>query len=626
MQKTHSSEKPRMFLATTALDELWDKSQPILFLGEWCKKNEKRCVWEKLDFDTFSVSYTQEETDQIYVYTKQVYEDLLISLSGWLNSIHGVSYSLKYWRILIGPFLLNYIVNVYNKFDYLNKAYKLYPDLSTIGLMEKSYITPIDTHEFLQIYGESDSWNLQLFTQLIVLYYKKPITFKCFFSESELPDRSNKLNSRPFKRNFFGKIKQKFFFLFVRYFGKNIILHLHHLPNLNRKKSYLMFFLSYFKVLPISRLPISRSKKITDIQLQLLLRDEITKLPVKDQFTKIILDTLKINMPFNFIELYHEQSEFSNKSYPYMSAGITTGVEIIGDDIYKFWAAQQVESGVKIIGLQHGGSYWIRPNDCYQILEFEADDYFITWGWSNSENIISNSSIPVSDALRVYKKYNINNRSGNVLWTGTYLRNYFFSMGGYALSRQHYEHHQKRFYSKLNQEVIDKMTLRLHSENSQDFYKYCIENFSSCEVVWQNPNKSFLDQLFAARIYVGDSLNTTHHFALALNIPTILFLDVKAWGARKESMPYFLALADVGILHDTPEAAANMLNKIFDDPWEWWSKDNVQAARKKFSDEFSKVSDNWLQDYVKSLLLIHRKIRESKYDAIVENNSHAMNM
>jgi hypothetical protein len=38
-----------VFLATTALEEFWDTSGPILFAGEWCRLPERAAVWRALD-------------------------------------------------------------------------------------------------------------------------------------------------------------------------------------------------------------------------------------------------------------------------------------------------------------------------------------------------------------------------------------------------------------------------------------------------------------------------------------------------------------------------------------------------------------------------------------------------
>src|SRR5579871_561233 len=168
-------QKARKFLATTALEEFWDTSQPMLFLGEWCKRYDTMSSlnypwWENLEAEVLqSDSLKDVSSYEVYAYTVKVYESLIPDIANWLNKIHGTKYSLRYWQIVVGPFLLWYIQVVNHRHTYLKVAHSIYPDLTTIGLYPSSYITPINTREFSLFASESDAWNLQLCTQLLCL-------------------------------------------------------------------------------------------------------------------------------------------------------------------------------------------------------------------------------------------------------------------------------------------------------------------------------------------------------------------------------------------------------------------------------------------------------------------------
>src|SRR4051812_26169024 len=99
-----------MFLATTADERYWKVDEPILFLGEWCKRYRRREVWEKLDHRT--VPYHWDDRLRLrrdYGYLRGVYERQLGLLSQRLNAIHGTSHGERYWRILVGPWLSQFI-------------------------------------------------------------------------------------------------------------------------------------------------------------------------------------------------------------------------------------------------------------------------------------------------------------------------------------------------------------------------------------------------------------------------------------------------------------------------------------------------------------------------------------
>ena len=87
-------------LVTTALEETWDTKKPMLFLGEWCKLYNRKKYWEDLNILIAPYHWDNRELlKSNYYYLNDFYEILLESLSLKLNSIHNVSYSIKYWRI-----------------------------------------------------------------------------------------------------------------------------------------------------------------------------------------------------------------------------------------------------------------------------------------------------------------------------------------------------------------------------------------------------------------------------------------------------------------------------------------------------------------------------------------------
>ena len=132
-----------MFLATTALSDFWDKNQEILFLGSWCLRYDHRSEWEGLDYRVLPSPWDdRERLHEAARYVDEVYERVLTQMSEYLNSVHGVSFGNRYWRILIGPWLFHYVHAVYDRFVHLTDAFFKYPDLETIRLDRRSFVTP----------------------------------------------------------------------------------------------------------------------------------------------------------------------------------------------------------------------------------------------------------------------------------------------------------------------------------------------------------------------------------------------------------------------------------------------------------------------------------------------------
>jgi len=589
----------KIFLAMTAHDMFWDKAHPIVFLGGWCKKIFDQ---EEIATETIIHSYSEEQKNQIYNYVRTIHESILITLTSWLNKIHSTSYSLKYWRIVIGPFLLSYIFSVYNKYDQLNRAYELHPNLVTTGLAATSYITPTDTAEFFNFSADSDLWNLQLYTQILLSTSRPPELLKNFFAEEEYKARYSKSCVGSQYVGLRTKLKRKLIHFYVKKFSRRLILHT---PRMAYRSS-LLFLLSAGKLVTLQRLNVPTNSFFKNISVQLSLREEIANLPAKDEFSKIILETLKVNMPVCFVEGYKENVNLAYQAFPYHPSCITTTVEIVCDDLFKFWAAKQAEGGTKIIGIQHGGSYWTQKKDLYHILEHDVVDYFLSWGWGKNSKIIPTISPPISCELESYLKRRDSKNIKSTLWVSGICPRHPREIPGYITSQQYFGW-QKRFYEKLDDTTTSNLILRLYPANFPGNYKYYLENFGKLQIQWTVAHNNFINQLYTTKIFISDNLNTTFYYALAFNIPTILFFDIDAWGASEESLDDFDVLSKVGIFHHTPESAATFLNVIEENPFEWWNKNEVQSVRQAFCDKVAKTSNNWSIDFLKSLLYACKK-------------------
>ena len=173
------------YLVTTALEETWpDGNQPVLFLGEWCRLYSRKHRWEKMGAEV--LGYPWDDRDKLYQdyqYLGDLFEQFLINLSSELNKIHGVDHTLRYWRILIGPWLINFLPIVFDRWSCLEKAISLYP-LKGIIALDNEYIDniPVDMHHFTSL-QEEDQWNEFLYFSILKLLGFNKFTIK---KESQL--------------------------------------------------------------------------------------------------------------------------------------------------------------------------------------------------------------------------------------------------------------------------------------------------------------------------------------------------------------------------------------------------------------------------------------------------------
>lgn len=90
------------------------------------------------------------------------------------------------------------------------------------------------------------------------------------------------------------------------------------------------------------------------------------------------------------------------------------------------------------------------------------------------------------------------------------------------------------------------------------------------------------------RILVMDYPGTTFHMAMSADIPCILFWRKEDWLFTEQADQVFEQLRRVGILHDTPEAAAKMVASAWSSVYSWWNSPVVRKARGAFNEMFAR--------------------------------------
>ena len=141
-----------MFLITTADQRFWKTNKQVLFLGDWCKLFSQRTVWEKLSYEVLPYHWDdREKLYQDYLYLDKLYEQTLLQMRERLNQIHAVDYSLRYWRIIIGPWLYYFIQILYDRYQSILTAIESGKVTKTlIAKSEESKWVPKDFPQFLE--------------------------------------------------------------------------------------------------------------------------------------------------------------------------------------------------------------------------------------------------------------------------------------------------------------------------------------------------------------------------------------------------------------------------------------------------------------------------------------------
>lgn len=572
------TQAEEIFLATTALEEFWDASKPIVFLGEWCLLYERRSSWQALDGRLLASPYDNADAaDNAYCYINRIYEQMLPLLAVALNSIHSQSHSPRYWRILIGPWLQLYLPVVYDRFLHIRHALDQYPGFTTIGLSAESFVVPTDTLSFACFLSE-DSYNLQLYTKILSVIGRE---FPCKKMEAPRNPLYGKLLGNSLKRRavsyavkIFAGVSTKFSktTLFRNsYFPKQVELQLT-ARNIGR------ILPSWNQVVPCRKFKYDSEK-----------RDALRYLEIgKDEFELCLAAMLFADMPQCFVEGFGSVEDGARENYPRKTEAIFSANGWYYDEAFKQWSAKCADDGTMLLGTQHGGNYGALKNMPSEDHELAIVDRYYSWGWARTDCKAKVIAMPATKLIG-RKKLAADNSMRGILWVATSAHRYVIQYPFLPAYFQEYLAWQARFANALPQLVMKEVRFRPHYENygwgTAEQLKDAVPGVQVES--WDVP---FQESLGSCRLYVCDHLSTTFAEALAANKPTVLFWNPDANKLRAEAQSYFDLLRDAGIFFDTPEAAAVAVADVYDDVEAWWNNAERQETIRLFCERFARTS------------------------------------
>ena len=110
----------KKLLVTTAIEDTWGADEHIVFLGEWCRQYDRKKIWSKRSHEVLPFIWTdRQKFENDYLYLEDLYERVLDKFCIVLNDINNTNHKIKYWRMIIGPWLLIYISILWERWESL---------------------------------------------------------------------------------------------------------------------------------------------------------------------------------------------------------------------------------------------------------------------------------------------------------------------------------------------------------------------------------------------------------------------------------------------------------------------------------------------------------------------------
>lgn len=568
-----------MFLATTADERYWKVDEPILFLGEWCKRYRRREFWGKLDHRTLAYHWDdRQRLRRDYDYLRGVYERQLKALAGRLNEIHGSDHSERYWRILVGPWLSQFIEVVFDRRASIASALAAEPDLHTYtsAARDADWI-PRDFAQFLQ-WCSGDDYNLHLYSRIVE-------------REKTLPHRALEFPLPPGRP----AVRQPLLKRALNALGGSV-------PDALNRVVFVSSYLSrsqQFRVQSaLGQWPWMVFEPALDVEVSpdFGKRSKLASGAGVDAFEELLGELLPRQLPMAYLENYAEVRHRALALYPRRPGAIFTANAYATQELFKAWSAEKSEEGVPLCIAQHGGHHGTGAWSSYEEHELQIADRYYTWGWDRPG---APQCRPLTPGPLIRARESITYPGeGGVLWVPMSLPRYSYWMYSVPVGPQmlSYLEEQRRLYEALGPQARALTTLRLfpHELGWDEDERW--KEWAPDLRLYRGP-LSFAGQLSRNRLLLGTYNSTTFLETFVANFPTVLFWNPSQWELRPEAVPYFDALRRASILHDTPESAAEKVNAVCGDPMSWWRRPDVQAARSQFCGRFAHVANDWVAEW-----------------------------
>jgi hypothetical protein len=262
------------------------------------------------------------------------------------------------------------------------------------------------------------------------------------------------------------------------------------------------------------------------------------------------------------------------------------------DDVYRLRTALQADRGTRLFSVQHGANYGNLLSIGGLPFEYSLHAFF-TWGWRTHPGHPVNAR-PMPHPALVSTAGGHKEQSPSLILVGTEMSAFSYRLKSRPQSGAlpAYRAAKIRFLrtvraglaSAPGAAVMYRPYFRAAGAlDDGDRVFRLLPDITPCA-------GDLTRHMLACRLLVLDHYGTTLHCALAADTPTLAFWKRADWGMDAQSSATLDILAQAGILHETPEAAAAQALAVWDDVGDWWHSPPVQNARRTWLERYAWIT------------------------------------
>ena len=574
------------WLVTTALEDSWPKNEPVLFLGEWCRRESQRDRWTELDSLVASSPWDdiqRRHRDQRYL--DQLSISIMADTAASLNNLHQVDYGIRYWNILVGEWILIFTNLLFERWQAITLAIQKY-DLSGTLLFAGLELEPSIDSKHFSSRVKCDDWNHSIYASIIRSVGDLNVETVAWSRDEGSTDTDNTVETQQEQHWKFRLLR--FYSQFAQKWSRehDVFLTSTYLPLREELKLQLR----------LGQVPTNWTiPHPPEIPAKSHLRKwELVGHPT-NSFEQHLRKLIPEHMPTVFVEGYAQLcNQIEQLPWPKSPRLIWTSNAHIYEDVFKAWAARKTVEGSKLFIGQHGGHYGVARWKPAERLHVEISDAFLTWGWRTDDE----QRVRPVGQLKMTKPLGIEHaiQPHAVMVTNSYCtpptRPEVGAMDGVKFG---YLEWQRQFVALLPNRIRDALIVRLHAgqcrfDDQLKWHRYFPD------IVVDDGARNLDELLRESRLYIATYNSTGFLQAFTMNIPTVIFWNPLHWELRDSALPWFSNLAKQGIFHTEPVSAANHIASVWDDIDGWWSSEAVRTCIEEFVAQYSRQSRDLLHD------------------------------
>ena len=585
----------------------WSLSDAQFFDWRWEKYGIRRVLQAE---DIWPVARSLEKVCEFYLH----------SLSRRQNERHGRSYSRRYWRILLTPWLLGLVMCSFHLFlrirnriiggvpylAYLSPCDEVLPSMTTAHFQRMLVADPLNrliSSRFLRTY-EPKGWILR--DGAPALGDGHP--------SAGARDRSSMRDSYAELRK---SLTRQELFHWGSILSSNLgCVQFHGVYGLSLIDGLCISFRMLFRNRKRWKDAAKSFRKMPDAGNEDLTEDDVIGEIKSIQgvnadeagiFLQVPAGLIEETMPEMFTDKFRESEKRALAKIKATAPWTDTISGGFHQDSWKFYLAGLLENrSVNLVGSQHGGNYGLIETAPWQnLVEYQTADRFVSWGWERQSDYPATAapaSSPLLSKMRRGRK-----RDSSIILIGPDLPVY---PGGLLMTNYLPEDipesmmGRARFIDNLEDELRAVLLYRPRITEATYRYdraymgkKYPEIKFLTGKIVRRMWSR-LLPVLSRCGVCVLDAPSTTAALTMAAGIPTVFFWNENVWLISRQAKPHVKKLSAVNVVHSSPESAARHLNSIWPDIDSWWENSRTREAVSEFANRYCRSNRNWRSEWV----------------------------